>query len=181
MATMKTFILALFFCLTAVAASAQPKEERLRVATRGVKPFVFEENGKLTGFSRELWQEIARHLNIQFEFVVKPTVRDLLASVDGHNANLGIAAISITAERELKWDFSQPMFEAGLQILTPAQVSRAGLLKTIVANLFSAAVLPYVLGVAFILILIAHIVWLLERRNPTGMLTHPTYYPGIFE
>jgi polar amino acid transport system substrate-binding protein len=178
---MKKFILALALCLMTAAASAQPKEEKLRVATRIVKPFVFEENGKLTGFSIELWQEIARQLNIQFEFDVKPTVKDLLESINHHDANLGIAAISITAERELQWDFSQPMFDAGLQILTPAQATRSGLLKTIVANLFSAAVLPYILGVAFILILMAHLVWLLERRNSTGMLNHRSYYPGIFE
>ncbi|MGH7811138.1 MAG: transporter substrate-binding domain-containing protein, partial [Candidatus Binatia bacterium] len=70
---------------------------------------------------------------------------------------------------------------AGLQILTPAQSGRGALLKTILANLFSSAVLPYVLAVASILLIIAHLVWILERRNPTGMLTHRTYYPGIFE
>ena len=177
----KKILLALFVCLVSTAASAQPKEEKLRVATRLVRPFVFEEKGRLTGFSIELWQEITQQMKTQMEFVVKPTVGDLLASIDGHEANLGIAAISITAERELKWDFSQPMFDAGLQILTPVQASGASLVKAIATNLFSAAVLPYVLGVALILILTAHLVWLLERRNPTGMLSHRSYYPAIFE
>lgn len=178
---MKPLLFTVSLCLCAVAASAQPKEEKLRVATRLVRPFVFEENGRLTGFSIELWQQIALHMNVQSEFVIKPTVRDLLASVDDHDANLGIAAISITAERELKWDFSQPMFEAGLQILAPIDASRGSLVKAIAANLFTSAVLPYVCGVAFFLIFIAHWVWWLERRNPTGMLTHRGYYPGIFE
>src|SRR4029453_7047727 len=178
---MKTLIFTLFLCLCAVTASAQPKEEKLRVATRLVRPFVFEENGRLTGFSVELWQQIALHMNVQSEFVVKPTVRDLLASVDDHDANLGIAGIPTTAERELKGDFSQPMFEAGLQILIPIDASRGSFVKAIATNLFSSAVLPYVSGVAFFLIFIAHWVWWLERRNPTGMLTHRSYYPGIFE
>jgi len=178
---MKKLIASLFLSLLATQSFGQPKPETLRVATRLVKPFVFEDKGQLSGFSVELWQEIARQLNIKSEFVVKPTVRDLLASIDDHEANLGIAAISITAERELKWDFSQPMFDAGLQILIPIQANRSMLVTTILANLFSSAVVPYVLGVASILLFIAHLVWILERRNSTGMLTHRSYYPGIFE
>jgi len=176
--------IAITFILLLVATSsafAQPEGESLRVATRLVKPFAYEENGKRTGFSVELWNEIATQLNVKTEFVVKPTVKELLDAVKSKEVDLGIAAISITAEREMELDFSQPMFDAGLQILTPMQTSRAALVKTILANLFSAAVLPYILGVATILVVIAHLVWLLERRHPTGMLSHPQYYPGIFE
>ena len=168
-------------CLAASYSQAQPKDERLQVATRLVKPFVFEANGHLTGFSVELWQEIAKQLNVKSDFVVKPTVKELLDTVKSRQAALGIAAISITAEREMELDFSQPMFDAGLQILTPVQGDRADLIKSILANLFSAAVLPYVLGVALILLVIAHLVWCFERRHPSGMLTHKNYFPGIYE
>jgi polar amino acid transport system substrate-binding protein len=178
---MKKLIASLFLCLLASSSFAQLQPESLRVATRLVKPFAFEENGKRTGFSIELWNEIAKQMNVKSEFIVKPTVKELLDAVKSKEVDLGIAAISITAERELELDFSQPMYDAGLQILTPAQTSRTALVKTVLANLFSAAVLPYILGVAIILVVIAHLVWLLERRHPSGMLAHPHYYPGIFE
>lgn len=178
---LKKLLLVFFLCAISGAASTQPKAEKLRVATRLVRPFVFEENGRLTGFSIQLWQEIAEQMNVQTAFVVKPTVQDLLAGVNDDEANVGIAAISITAERELKWDFSQPMFDAGLQILTPVQATGGSLLKALAANLFSTATLPYALGVVLILILIAHLIWFLERRNATGMLIHRGYFPGIFE
>jgi polar amino acid transport system substrate-binding protein len=142
---------------------------------------VFEENGRLTGFSVELWQEIARQMNVKWQFVMKPTVKELLASVNAHEADLGIAAISITAERELQWDFSQPMFEAGLQILVPAQAAQGSVLSAIIAGIFSSAVLP-ILGIVLLIILIfAHLVWFFERHNPNGMLVHRGYFPGIFE
>jgi polar amino acid transport system substrate-binding protein len=176
--------LALFFFLSLFPASglnAQTKETPLRVATRQVRPFVFEENNGLTGFSVELWQEIARQMQIEWQFVMKPTVKELLASVNAHEAALGISAISITAERELQWDFSQPMFEAGLQILVPAQNSRGSVLGAIVAGALSSAALP-TLGIVLLIILIfAHLVWLFERRNSNGMLVHRSYLPGIFE
>jgi polar amino acid transport system substrate-binding protein len=176
--------LALFFFVSLFPASglnAQTKEAPLRVATRQVRPFVFEENGRLTGFSVELWQEIAREMKVETQFVMKPTVKELLASVNAHEAVLGIAAISITAERELQWDFSQPMFEAGLQILVPAQNSRGGVIGAIIAGALSAAVLPTFGIVLLIIVIFAHLVWLFERRNPNGMLVHRSYWPGIFE
>ena len=110
-------------------AFAQPKEPKLRVATRLIKPFVYEQGGQLTGFSVELWQEIAKQINAQSEFIVKPTVKELLDAVKSKDAALGIAAISITADREVDFDFSQPMFDAGLQILTLVPGSRGALIE----------------------------------------------------
>jgi polar amino acid transport system substrate-binding protein len=118
------------------------------------------QQNQLTGVSAELWQEIARQMNVQSEFVIKPTVRDILEPVKSKEATLGIAAILITAEREVELDFSQPMFDAGLQILTPAQGGRSALVEAILTNLFSTTVLFYVFGVGLILLLMAHLVWL---------------------
>ena len=178
---MKSVASLILLLATIIPALAQPQPEKLRVVTRLVKPFVFEEGGTLTGFSIELWQEIAKRLNVKSEFVVKPTVRDLLAAVKSKEAHLGIAAISMTAEREIDLDFSQPMFDAGLQILTPPQGSRGGVIAAIVAGVFSSSVLPIV-GIVLLIILIpAHLVWFFERRNSTGLLTQRSYFPGIFE
>lgn len=178
---MKKLLFVAFLVLIVPFAFAQPKEQKLRVATRLIKPFVYEQGGQLTGFSVELWQVVAKQMSVQSEFIVKPTVKELLDAVKSKEAALGIAAISITADREVDFDFSQPMFDAGLQILTLVPGSRGALIGAIFSNLFSVAVLPYVLGVTMILVLMAHFVWWFERRNPTGMLTHRTYFPGIFE
>jgi polar amino acid transport system substrate-binding protein len=178
---MKKLLFVAFLVLIVPFAFAQPKEQKLRVATRLIKPFVYEQGGQLTGFSVELWQVIAKQMSVQSEFIVKPTVKELLDAVKSKEAALGIAAISITADREVDFDFSQPMFDAGLQILTLVPGSRGAVISAFFTNLFSVAVLPYVLGVTMILLLMAHFVWWFERRNPTGMLADRTYFPGIFE
>jgi polar amino acid transport system substrate-binding protein len=178
---MKKTVVTLVLCLSAWTAFAQQKQGDVRVATRLIRPFVFEENGRLTGFSIELWQEIAKQIDIRSEFLIKPTVKELLASLNAREAALGIAAISITAERELQWDFSQPMFDSGLQILVSAQASQGGILSAIIDRLFSSAVLPILGGMLLIILIPAHLVWFFERRNPTGMLAHRAYFPGIFE
>jgi polar amino acid transport system substrate-binding protein len=178
---MKRLVTAFLLLVTAASALGQPREQKLRVGTRIVKPFVFEENRALTGFSIELWQEISRQLNAQSEFIMKPSVKELLEGTRSKELDLAIAAISITAEREIDWDFSQPMFDAGLQILTPAQGTQGGLVAAIIAGVFSSAVLP-ILGLVLLMILVpAHLVWFFERRNSTGMINHRSYFPGIFE
>jgi len=178
---MKRFATLLLVLLAANSVFAQAKQEKLRIATRLVKPFVYDEAGALTGFSIELWHELSRQLNVNSDFVVKASVKDLLQAVKSKDAHLGIAAVSITAEREIDFDFSQPMFDAGMQILTPAQGSGSGLIAAIVAGIFSSSVLPIV-GVVLLIILIpAHLVWFFERRNAAGMVTHRSYFPGILE
>jgi polar amino acid transport system substrate-binding protein len=161
------------------AAGEQAPQETLRVATRLVAPFALEEHGHLTGFSIELWQEISNQIHARSEFVVKPSLPAMLRSVQSGEAALAISAISITAERERDFDFSQPMFDAGLQILVPAEESRGTIARTILASLFSSAVLPIVGLVILTILAIAHVVWLFERRHP-GVVSR-AYYPGIFE
>jgi polar amino acid transport system substrate-binding protein len=178
---MKRLATAFLLFITVASVLGQPRGQKLRVGTRIVKPFVFEENRALTGFSIELWQEISGQLNAKSEFVMKATVKELLEATRSKEVDLAIAAISITAEREIDWDFSQPMFDAGLQILTPAQGTQSSLFTSIIAGVFSSAVLP-ILGLVLLMILIpAHLVWFFERRNSTGMLAHRSYFPGIFE
>lgn len=173
---------AMCLLLSPVTARAQPRQTpRVRVATRVVRPFVFEEGGELRGFSIELWDEISRRTGVTSEFLVKTTVDDLLHSVASHEADIGIAAVSITAEREQQFDLSQPMFDAGLQILTPLKASSGGLFTQIVTGVLSSAALP-ILGVVLLIILvIAHVVWFFERQNPSGMLAHKSYFPGVLE
>jgi len=120
-------ILVFIAALIATPVFGQTQPAVVRVATREVKPFVFRQGDQLQGFSIELWQEISLRLGIKSEFVVKPTVQELLESVKSKETALGIAAVSITSEREQEFDLSQPMFDAGLQILTPLTTSSGGL------------------------------------------------------
>lgn len=172
--------LLVFFSLPA-PAQAQKPDKPLRVATRTVPPFVFEENGKLTGFSIDLWQSISDEIKAKSEWLVSPTVRDLLSAVESRKADLGISAISVTAERSKQLDFSQPMFDAGLQIMVRAQGGDGGFLPHMLAFFSSYAVLPLIAFVLLAILVPAHLVWWSERRHHRGMIENRSYFPGIFE
>lgn len=167
---------------TVTPCFAQGQSDNLKVATRVVKPFVVEEGDKLTGFSIELWEAIAAQMGVRTEFVVKPTVQDLLDAtrVGSNETDLAISAISITEERDRSWDFSQPMFDAGLQILVPEQSSGGGLGR-ILGTLLGAASLPIIVLVVLSVLVAGHLVWIFERANPKSWLEDRGYFPGIFE
>ena len=167
-------------CGVAGAQSGQPPQKPLRVATRVVPPFVFERGGRLDGFSVDLWNSIAQRTGLKGEMTVNPSVKDLLAAVKANKADVGIAAISITSERESVFDFSHPMFDSGLQILVRDQTGGGNSMPGIFSILFSRATLELA-GIIFLMVLVpAHLIWFIERRHEEGMIAHKPYIPGIF-
>ncbi len=175
------WLAAIVLLLIAVAPpSSQAQPETLRVATRIVKPFVFEEGGNLTGFSVELWQEIAILLGTRTEWVMKPTVRDLLDATQSGEVDLAISAISITEERERSWDFSQPMFDAGLQIMTLEQGGGGGPGR-ILGAIFNPEFLPMLAFMVVGVLVAGTIVWFAEQRHKEGVFKGRSYFPGIFD
>ncbi|MEH1847787.1 MAG: transporter substrate-binding domain-containing protein [Nostoc sp.] len=161
--------------------SAQKPTKPLRVATGFATPFVFEKNGQITGFSIDLWRSITDEMNVKSEIFVNPTTQDLLSAVKSGKADVGIGNISITAERDKDFDFSQPMFESGLQILVLNHENSVRSVPSLLAVIFSPALIQLV-GIILVIILVpAHIVWFFERQRTEGMIPTLSYFPGIFK
>ena len=139
-----------------------------------------QDGNRLQGFSIDLWKSISDDLKLKSRFVVSPTVKTLLASVQSGKADIGISAISITAQRERVLDFSQPMYDSGLQIMARSESSGSEM-PSFFSLFFSRAMLQ-LLGVILLMILLpAHIVWLFERHHPEGIIENKRYFPGIFK
>lgn len=157
---------------SAVPASTQP----LTVATRVVPPMVIKDNkGDLSGFSIDLWNAIARDLNMAFTYREIAALPDLLASVQTKQADLAVAAISITAERERIFDFSQPILDAGLQIMVRAD--RGGpppLYATLWSLMTSGPMRDLFVLMLLLAIIPVPLVYLSERRKPDSVIHAPS-------
>lgn len=150
----------------------------MRVATKELAPFVMQNpDGSLSGFSVDLWDETARRIGVEYEWTQLQTVNDLLQAVEDNSAGVAIAGISMTPAREQRVDFSHPIFRSGLQILVSAKASEPGIQQVIVAYL------PIVLRMAaigaLIALVMASIVWLVERR--TNPQFQRGYLHGLWE
>jgi polar amino acid transport system substrate-binding protein len=90
---------------------------RLVVGLTQSPPFCMRgEDGSWSGVSVELWQWIAADLGIDTEFR-ESTVTGLFDDLaPGRPLDVSIGALTITAEREDRLDFSQPFFLSGLGV-----------------------------------------------------------------
>jgi polar amino acid transport system substrate-binding protein len=158
---------------------ATPLPQKLRIATREIAPFIIPGENGYVGFSAELWSELSKRLSLESTWVARKNVAELIGAVEAGEADVGIAAISITSAREQKFDFSQPMFESGLQIMVAAQ-EQSGFSLSNVLHFFTRGAMPYLLGLLALLILIpGHIVWWAERKHAEPAFSKH-YFPGIF-
>ncbi|KNC08375.1 cystine ABC transporter substrate-binding protein [Pantoea sp. BIGb0393] len=116
------------FAADDLLAQVKSKGE-LRVGLEGTyPPFSFQdEKGQLTGFEVEFAQELAKHLGVKAD--LRPTKWDgMLASLDSKRIDVVINQVTISAERQKKYDFSTPYTISGVQALTLKQ-NAAGITK----------------------------------------------------
>lgn len=81
-------------------------------------PFSFQgEDGKLTGFEVEFADALAQHMGVKAK--LQPTKWDgMLASLESKRIDVAINQVTISPERQKKYDFSTPYTVSGIQALT---------------------------------------------------------------
>ena len=164
---------------TAIAGpEAQSEDEALIVAIKSIPPFVIIEDERITGFSIDVWEEIAQQMEIPFEYVVVDTVEDQLQMITDGEADLAIAAITINSEREDMMDFSYPYYSSGLQIMTRSGVGQ--LAWNFLSVILSPEALQIVFAFVFIMFIIGNLVWLLERKKNSEEFPQG-YLKGVWE
>jgi polar amino acid transport system substrate-binding protein len=177
-AAIRSLFLFFLFSFLAGAAFAQQK---IRVVTKPVEPFSFTQNAKLAGFSIDLWEAVAREAGFQSDMRQVQTVPQMLDALKAREADVAIAAISITAERHAFMDFSQPYYDSGLQILVTTNAQRSGSLTANLARTFFNWTSLKVVGtLLFVMLLISHLVWWFERRKNAEMYPE-AYGAGVWE
>lgn len=157
-----------------------PAEPRvLLVSTKKIEPFVFvDDKNQVAGYSIDLWDAVAKRLNVAYKWEVRKTVKEVLADVTEKRADLGIAGISMTPDREAVLDFSHPFFDSGLQIL--ARKANGPNPLAVLWKTVRSRDLRYPFGLLFgFAIIIAHIMWLVERKNNPDF--PKKYLPGVWE
>ncbi|MCA9728404.1 MAG: transporter substrate-binding domain-containing protein, partial [Candidatus Eisenbacteria bacterium] len=136
----------------------------LVVLTKEVPPFSFRDpNGEWTGLSIEMWSRIAADLGFAYELREEDLPSTIDALADG-TADVSVSSMTVTAEREVRIDFTQPIFSGGIGIAVPLRSQ--GWFAT-VRSFLSKGFLKAVSALALLLFLVGILVWFFERRrNP---------------
>lgn len=153
----------------------------LRVAARPLPPFVIYEDRAYSGFEVELVRLVGAQLGMEVEIHAVDTVAKQIDDITRGVAQVGLGGVAITEAREEVADFSVPVLDSGLTILTTSDHSRG--LGDRILSFFSAIAssdLPWLLVVFGVAVLIAaHMIWWLERRhNPDFAVP---YRKGIWD
>ena len=91
------------------ALEAVQQAGKLRIGTEGTyAPFTFHDaSGALVGFDVEIGRAVAEKLGVDAEFVEGPW-DGLIAGIDANRYDVVINQVGINAERQAKYDFSEP-------------------------------------------------------------------------
>lgn len=151
----------------ATAQSTRSSEAVSKPVLVGVKlapPFVIEKDGLYSGLAIDLWEQAARENGWTWEYR-QYELDELLDAVSEHQVDIGLGAITATAERERRMDFAHPIISSGLGVAVRND-QRSGWLAV-----FQAFLSPAFLKIIGVLILLLFgvgvLAWLFERRaNP---------------
>ncbi len=135
-------------------------------------PFVTKigEN-RYTGLSVELWNEIARALDIKHRFIRFHDEVSILKSLEYGELDLTINPFHVTPARLHKFELTQPFLLSGVGVAVP-NINRSQF-RIFLANFFSIEFLKVILLLIFIIMIFGITLWLAERKR-----NHFQFRPG---
>ena len=166
------FLVAAIGALPGLSPAAHGAARTVTIATYDLDPFVVTHGDVKSGFTIDLLDQIAKRTGWTYAFIDGGDVQGIMRAVAEGRADAAACNISITAEREKRFDFSQPIIAAGLQIVVPAsatQTVQPGLVS-FVKLLFSQTMLVWLLAALALTVVPAHIIWLMERGDSESMV-----------
>jgi len=164
--------------LLVLCARPADAAERLKVYIKPVEPFVFEQNGRPFGYSIDLWERVAHEAGVEYDLVPVDSVSDMVAALKDNKADVGVGALSITADREAVIDFSHAFYKSGLQILVGAPESSS--MVATIRGFLTWDLLKTLAVLALALIATSHLLWAFERKkNPESFPA--SYRKGVWE
>lgn len=147
----------------APAAASTVAPPTLTVGVKVAPPFVIDDgNHHYHGLAIDLWQEVAADHGWNYRF--QPYDLDgLLDAVSDGTVDVGLGAITATAARQQRMDFSHILTSSGLGIAVRDE-QREGWLA-VVQGLVSPAFLKVIGTLSLLLLVIGVLMWLFERRH----------------
>lgn len=146
------------------AGTPDSEPERLTIATKIAPPYAMKHpDGAWHGLSIGLWEAIARDLDLDFDYR-EMTIPEMLDALESGEVDAGVAALTITPEREERIDFTHPFQVAGLGVAVRNQgfIGRTiGLVRGLLSPTFWTATISLTL----LLLIVGGLMWFVERKK----------------
>jgi len=124
-------------------------------------------DGRWEGFSVELWQAVAKYLNVPFEFREFSSLENLINALEQQEID-AFPSLPVGERFESIIDFSQSYLKSGLSIAVPAEGTEYRWLR-VFEGIFSSHILKATGLLVFLSMVAGIFVWLFERRKNDEM------------
>jgi polar amino acid transport system substrate-binding protein len=147
---------------------------KIRVGTAGSPPFMFNNITVPEGISVDIWNQIAREENLDYQLIPQTNVKMGIEALIRGDLDILIGPLSITEERLKLVQFTQPYYTSEIGLLIPTETTIWNLVKPFFQIAFISSV-----GVLILLLFtVGNLLWLAEkRRNPEQF--PKKYLPGV--
>lgn len=152
-------------CLAALVQPLSAQEPvKLKIGVFDRPPFAFRnEKGQWTGLGIQLWEQIARELDLSYEYIETPLDEVLPHMVRGE-LDLAIGELAVSASRERLVNFTQPYFSASLAVAVSPEATKPKW-DDFLTEFLQHGVVKVLLIMMGTLLVFSFILWLAERRT----------------
>ena len=149
----------------ALAQDGSESTDEIVVVTTELGPFVISDGDIADGFYMEIWEDVAGAAGIEFSVEWAASFTEMLDRLRDGTADVAVAPLAPTAERELVYDFSSAVVASGPQL---GVHERTGGRTSLLGTLVGSGALRVLMWAALGLIVLGHMIWLVERHDDEG-------------
>ena len=142
-------------------SAAADGAETLRVGVAPVGVTLQIVDGKATGPSVDMWDDMTLRLGVTTEYIIKDSLAEGLEALRRGEADLFLGPVAMTREREAEFDFTHSVFHSGLRIAVPKTDDDPYLAPLLI--LFTRGAWRLLAGLILLTVLVGHVLWWCER------------------
>ncbi len=142
------------------------------VGIKQSEPFIDLEEEDPDGLSIYLWEKVAEDLSLTYEYKEYETINDILDALKREEIGLSINPITVTPERLLNIEFSQPFFISNLAVVI--RRDQGWSIGTIFRLVFSQTFIEILGFLAIVIMIFGFMAWIFERKH-----NKEQFAPGI--
>lgn len=142
-----------------------PPDRIVKVGIKTSEPFIIEskQEGEYEGLSIYLWENVASDLNVKYEYVVYSDLASLIDAVEKNEVDISINPLTVTPDRLVKMEFTQPFFITNLAIAVKKE--QKGPLMLLLSNVFSWKFWTALSLLALVILIFGFLAWIFERKH----------------
>ena len=148
-------------CLAGGDGDSVSAAETLRVGVAPVGVTLGITDGKPTGPSVDMWDDMTLRLGVTTEYIIKDSLAEGLEALRRGEADLFLGPVAMTREREDEFDFTHSVFHSGLRIAVPKTDDDPYLAPLLI--LFTREAWRLLAGLILLTVLVGHVLWWCER------------------